>query len=130
MGNLTQRTIEARRRGDADQFLWDDASPGFGVRVKPSGVRSFVLQYRNGDGRSRRLTLSRCGVLTVETARKAAIEKLASVIRGKDPVAERARTRAVPTIDALCDRYLPNWHQAAMARRGLAIFFVDAVMRR
>lgn len=106
MGNLTKRRIDALRPGNADQFLWDDAIPGFGVRAKPSGVRSFVLQYRNEDGRSRRLTLGRYGILTVETARKAAIEKLASVNRGEDPVAERARTRALPTIDELCDRYL------------------------
>jgi len=46
-----------------DLYAWDDAVPGFGLRIKPTGVRSFMVQYRNASGISRRLTVGRFGVL-------------------------------------------------------------------
>ena len=45
-----------------DLICWDTRLPGFGVRLKPSGVRSYVCQYRNREtDRSRRMTLGKHG---------------------------------------------------------------------
>jgi hypothetical protein len=46
-------------------FLWDSELRGFGVRVVPSGLRAFILQYRNAEGRSRRIVIGRYGVLSL-----------------------------------------------------------------
>lgn len=104
---LTLRSVNAIPiNPSADVFKWDDELPGFGVRVKSSGVRSFILQYRNASGNSRRLTLGRIGVLTPEEARKLAKEKLAEVAKGSDPAADRTDQRRAMTVKQLCEAYM------------------------
>src|SRR5512139_3648314 len=83
---LTKRVVErASAARDRDVWLWDTELRGFGVRIKPSGVRSYVVQYRNAGGRTRRLALGRHGVLTAEQARDMARQRLADAKRGVDP---------------------------------------------
>jgi integrase len=107
MEKLTKRSVEALKPPSEGQaFLWDGEMRGFGVRVIPSGLKSFVLQYRTSTGRSRRIGLGRFGVLTVEQARKEAREKLVAVSKGADPAEESAASRAGKTIADLCDWYL------------------------
>ncbi|MCC6480101.1 MAG: integrase arm-type DNA-binding domain-containing protein [Sphingomonadaceae bacterium] len=109
MGKLTKTAIDALAipaKGQA--FLWDSELRGFGVRVIPSGLKAFVVQYRNEEGRSRRIVIGRYGILTVEQARKQAILKLAAVVAGADPAEERAQSRAAITIREVCNWYLEN----------------------
>jgi hypothetical protein len=88
-----------------DVILFDDELPGFGLRVKPNGARSFLIQYRQG-GRTRRLTLGRYGRLAPEEARKLARQHLAAVGRGGDPSEERHRAQQAPTLTQFADRYM------------------------
>ena len=107
MTRLTKRTIDALKPVRLrDTFLWDGELRGFGVRVKPSGTKTFMIQYRNLEGRTRRCVIGQYGVLTVEQARDMAQKKLAAVIDGADPSAERHAIRQGFTVSALCDWYL------------------------
>lgn len=87
-------------------FVWDRELRGFGVQVMPSGLKSFVIQYRTPEGRNRRAVIGRYGLMTVEEARKLAHEKLVAVSKGVDPVAEEAKAAGLLTVAEVCDWYL------------------------
>ena len=106
MTKLTNRTVAATRPRDRDVFVWDDELPGFGLRVKPSGVKSYVIQYRNRHNDSRRITIGRHGVIGPEKARRKAKKMLADVQDGADPATERKDDREAPTVAELAEKYL------------------------
>jgi integrase len=96
----------AGRAFQKDVVAWDDELRGFGVRFKPTGAGAYIIQYRNAEGRSKRLTLGSVAELTAEEARRSARTKLSSVAQGFDPVAEKHATRTAPTVSEICDWYL------------------------
>lgn len=109
MAKLTKRLIDAIEPDEArDVFAWDGELRGFGLRVKPSGTRTYFVQYRNTEGRTRRLVIGQHGVLAPHEARNIARQKLAAVARGEDPSAERHAARAGMTVGEICDWYLDH----------------------
>lgn len=107
MAKITKRAVDALQPSKGqDVFIWDSELRGFGVRVKPSGVKTFLIQYRNIEGRTRRLVLGQYGALTPENARDLARDKLAGVAKGEDPSAERHAVRAGMSVSEVCDWYL------------------------
>ena len=57
---LSKPIVDAAGPDAAEYTLWDSEVPGFGLRVRPSGAKSFVLMYRAG-GRLRKLTVGQYG---------------------------------------------------------------------
>lgn len=106
---LTKRQIDAAKyEGDGRSWcvLMDDKVPGFGLRVYPSGKKSFILRYRTSGGRLRLFTVGRYGVLTLNQARKSAGEALGDVLRGEDPAERRQEARKAETVAVFSDLYL------------------------
>ncbi len=91
-----------------EAFVWDSELKGFGIRVMPSGVASYLLKYRNREGRQRKLALGRVGALTPDQARVMARQRLSEVARGDDPSAARKAVRTSITVAELCDLYLED----------------------
>ena len=95
---LSKSFVEGLSAAGADYVVWDAELPGFGIRVKPSGVKSYVLQYRNRKtGASRRKTVGQTGpLLTFHQARERARIILAHALKGNDPVAHDRVFPALP----------------------------------
>jgi integrase len=111
---ITKRKVDALKPNPAkDEFLWDTEAKGFGVRVKPTGARSFVLSYYAPGlhQKRRRSTIGAYGPLTVEEARKQALELLARIAAGEDPALKASEERRAirdETVQALFPAYLED----------------------
>src|ERR1700739_183878 len=89
MPKLSKRTVDSIQpdrdgyerpdRKGREVFVWDTgdgALKGFGVRMMPSGVGTYFVQYRTKEGRTRRLVIGKVGVLTPDEARGMAAAKI------------------------------------------------------
>ena len=103
---LTKRLVESLEPIDGkDYSVWDTELIGFGVRVKPSGAKSFQLKYRNRRGDQRKTTIGKFGSLTVEHAKKLARIELGKIASGDDPAEIAKLERNELSIAELCDKY-------------------------
>jgi integrase len=109
MMRLTKRVVDALSPRQKQYVEYDKDLTGFGVAVYPSGVKSWVCEYRpRGGGRGvakKRMTLCKVTQLTPEQARKIAADMLATVRLGGDPATEKAERRAAITVGELIDLF-------------------------
>jgi hypothetical protein len=90
---LTEDAIANAQPRSSEYTIWDEAIGGFGLRVRPSGHKSFVLYCRHrGETKLRKITFGRAGSLTLEAARGMAREFL---YKARDPA--RLFTASVST---------------------------------
>ncbi len=87
---------------------WDDAAPGFGLRIYPTGRRSFVLSYRS-NGQKRMMVLGEYGPLTLDQARRVALQRKADLIEGQDPLEQRIAAGKAQTVAELCRVYMERY---------------------
>jgi integrase len=136
---LTKRVVNALKAPEPskvgvkvrESFVWDRELRGFGVQVMPSGLKSFVIQYRTPEGRHRRVVIGRYGLMTVEEARTLAHEQLVAVSKGVDPVAEAAKAAGLQTVAEICDWYIAEAEAGRiLGRRRRAIKASTLVMDR
>ena len=78
--------------GVSEKIFFDDDIPGFGVRIRKSGSKSFVVQY-SYHGRARKQPLGPVGGTDLSRARSEAKDTMARVRLGEDPAGERVKAR-------------------------------------
>ncbi len=107
---ITDKLVKGLDRpAKGNAIIYDDKVTGFGIRITKEGAKSFILNYRNHEGRERRYTIGTYGpVWSVELARKHAGELKRRIGLGDDPLAERNKVRDAPTVADLCSRYVED----------------------
>jgi integrase len=113
---LNDRTVTETRpilpKGKADAIIFDEDNPGFGLRLREGGSRTWIYQYWLGE-RSRRMTLGKWPKLSANSARELLDRLAAKVALGQDPAADKFESRArKETFQEIADAYL-----AAQAKR-------------
>ncbi len=99
---LRVTAIAAARPKAREYTLWDGTLRSFGLRVHPSGAKSFVVQTRVR-GRMRKITLGRFPDMSLADARREAAAVLACIWAGED-VAPAPRVKA-PVFRDFAARY-------------------------
>ena len=128
---ITKRTVNALQATGREFTAWDDAVSGFGVRVRPTGAKSYVVVYRAGAGRGapvRRYTIAAVGKIAPERARARAKVILGAVAHGHDPAGEKTAERGTPTVAELSDWFMAD-HVRVKRKASTAEFYRDILDR-
>jgi integrase len=106
---LTIKSAEGIKlpKGKTDHIEFDDDVPGFGLRLREGGSRTWVYQYRIGS-KQRRMVLGSANSVPLGLARDNASKLEAKVKLGGDPATDKetARRDAENTFGGLVDQYL------------------------
>ena len=107
---ITDKSIAALKPKAQRYEVWD--GQGFGVRVTPRGVKSWIWLYRYG-GKPRRLTLGNYPALGLADARLRLAEERKKLDAGLDPgeiiVQAKLAERQAETVAELAEWYLEGW---------------------
>ena len=79
--------------GKADETCWHEDLPGFGVRMRSSGHKNFLVQYAIA-GRTKRVSLGNVGEIEFSKALRLAKDLLAQIRLGGDPAHDKTKARA------------------------------------
>src|ERR1700734_921637 len=102
--NVARLTIP---EGKTESIVFDEAMPGFGVRLRAGGKRTWIAQYRLGS-KQRRMTLGTVETVDEAEARRRAKTAFSKVHLGHDPQMEKVerRAQAAVTLGSVSDGYL------------------------
>lgn len=110
---ITKRLLEGHPAEERDKTIWDSELIGFGVRVRASGRKTFVVQHRIGTGRGARqkkFTLGSFPEVTPDQARADARQIIAKLHRQPELIvqeeeARKAATKRDVTVRELTERW-------------------------
>lgn len=119
---LTKHVVAQAQPAEREYTLWDNRIAGFGLRVRPSGAKSFCFQYRTPGGRggkSQRVTIK---VTNPDVAFAQAKALAAQHHGGADPAGEKAQQREkiaearnALTVAAVLERFVADHAREKLA---------------
>jgi integrase len=102
---LTKRLIDSLEPQTPEYLVADTETTGLVLRVKPSGVKSFLVDYRVR-GVRRKMVLGLYGEITLHEARTRAEQVRGQARDGRDSLAEREAGHREPTLAEVAERFL------------------------
>jgi integrase len=126
---LTKTAVEGLQASDKRFAVWDVALKGFGVRVAPTGRKTYVLQYDQPVGDTwvtRQITLGMHGKITAEQARNLAEKATGKLADGVDVAADKRRAKIAtieaPTIEKLANEWLERHVREKLKPKTVAVY--------
>lgn len=123
---ITKRVVDGAEARDKRYTLFDSEVKGFGLRVYPSGQKTYVFEYRPGAGgrseRKKRATIGSTTEFTPDEARKRADMLRSTVKMGEDPQGDKAKARAAVTVEALAKDFLKEHVEAKRKTNTIASY--------
>ena len=106
---LSQKTIAgiALPAGKSEHVVFDEDLPGFGLRIRATGARSWVYQFKIGR-RTRRVTIGSATAISPAHARETAIEMHAKARLGTDPSQAKIESRTQASVAETLRAYLAH----------------------
>ena len=109
--NATVRKLDLPK-GKSEIIYFDGDVPGFGLRLREGGSRSWIFQYKIG-AKHRRIALGKLKAMEAGKARDNAKDLYAKVRLGQDPAGERVATnaKAHQTFKAVAEEFVEHKRQ-------------------
>jgi integrase len=108
MIKISKRTVEALEPQERDVDHYDDDLKGFGVRVRPSGRKTYFVMMRHKCV-MRRFTIGSHGTVTAELARLKAKQIISDLAIDKNPTEVEDAVRNSVTVRSLGDRFIDEY---------------------
>jgi integrase len=116
---LRELTVRNAKPGAKAYMLWDETQRGLGLRVLPTGSKSWKAVYSRSSG-PRWYHIGNADSISLADARLKAAEIMVAVAKGHDPQAERKAERGAGTFAELAAKYVvqhakkhnKSWKQA------------------
>lgn len=122
---LNEKKIASIKTPDKRQEFWDTSLQGFGLRVTPTGQKTYFIMCRD-QGKQRRITLGRYPIISLADAREEARSKLRLVSLGL-PLEEK-KERAISLekafnsfIEIYAKKKTKDWHRTDARLRGTLV---------
>lgn len=128
---LTKKFVESIVPHEKEELLiWDTELKGFGIRVFPTGRKTYFIQYRNQSQNTRRKKIGVHGVLSTEQAREEAKKLFGDVAKGEDPSAVARLKRNTRTISDLAREYLESHSKIKKTPKGYKedLYFLNEIV--
>jgi len=108
---LTDSRVKGFRATKKRRIEWEGGT-GFGVRIEPTGTKSFVLWYRFHD-KAEGVTIGRYPKVSLSTARAEAARIREKISKGLDPKikiqADKRADKEAYSVADLIDEYIEKW---------------------